>query len=93
MPDCLTLKGCAIRDEAPDRELNRKVNAFCEIEMLELSGGNYANVIEKTIKDSGLDEENVATILEAKAIVRDYRESKQQESATIAKARSGGGMR
>ena len=61
--------------------------------MLDLAGGNYAAAVERLIRESGLAEESAATVLEAKAIVSDYRVSKQQETERRAKAKRGGGMR
>lgn len=76
---------CGIVDVAPDINLNKKVNAFFQVEALDQSPA-YAQFQRKAIEDSGLDVETVDTILEMKTILAEYREwmSKHKSAPKIA---------
>lgn len=64
---------CGIVDVAPDPVLNEKVNAFFQVESLEMSPG-YMEFQKKLLRDSGLDEESPQTILELKSVLAEHRE-------------------
>ncbi len=74
---CQTAKGCHISDVAPDRDLNRKLTAFFQAEMLEASAG-YSGIINKVVNESGLMDESADTILALKSIIQEWREFKKK---------------
>ena len=71
---------CPIVDIAGDKYLNKLVDAFVQIEVLDMSSG-YGRFQEKIIVDSGLIEESPATILEMKSIISEYRTWKEKSSS------------
>jgi hypothetical protein len=76
-PACLANR-CGIVDIAPDPKLNRMVNAFFQVEMLEMSPG-YAEFQKKLLKESGLADETPDTILEMKYVMSEYREKSKDK--------------
>jgi len=67
-------------DIAGDRTLNRLVDAFIQIEVLDMSSG-YGRFQDKIMRDSGLADESPATILEMKSIIAEYREWKDKSTS------------
>lgn len=84
-PACLA-NACDIVDIAGNKRLNRLVDAFLMIEMLDMSSG-YSALQEKMLKESGLLEESTETILEMKLVLSEYREWKAKSSTSSSKKR------
>lgn len=82
-PACL-FNRCDIVDIAPSKKLNDLVNAFLQVEMLDLSHG-YAPFQEKILRESGLMDESSDTILEMKSVLAEYREWKSKSRGNITK--------
>ena len=78
-PMCLTKRGCHIADVAPSFALNRLVDAFIDMEILEMSPG-YARFQERVLEESGLLQESTETILAMKSLMAEYRQFKQNKS-------------
>lgn len=79
-PACLA-NACEIVDIAGNRRLNRLVDAFLMIEMLDMSSG-YAALQDKMLKESGLLDEATDTILEMRVVLGEYREWKAKSSSS-----------
>ncbi|NBT57610.1 hypothetical protein EBT16_02385 [bacterium] len=60
-------------DIAGNKRLNRLVDAFLQIEILDMSSG-YGSFQDKLLKESGLCDETAETILEMRAVLSEYRE-------------------
>jgi hypothetical protein len=84
-PACLA-NSCEIVDIAGNRRLNRLVDAFLTIEMLDMSSG-YSALQDKMLKESGLLEESSETILEMKIVLSEYREWKTRSATSSVKKR------
>jgi hypothetical protein len=74
-PQCMAPVGCPIIDVAPDRKLNRKVDAFLLAETLEQSPA-YSRMQAQLLEGSGLMEEHAETILEMKIMYAHYKQWK-----------------
>ena len=72
---------CHIVDIAGNKRLNRMVDAFIQIEILDVSNG-FGRFQEKILDESGLSEESPATILEMKSIIAEYRTWKEKQGST-----------
>lgn len=81
-PACLSGM-CPIVDIAPDIRLNKLVQAFIQVESLDLSPG-YAQFQGRLLRESGLEQETPETILALKGVIADFRdrESKQKPGAS-----------
>jgi hypothetical protein len=71
-PGCLSGL-CPIVDIAGNKRLNRLIEAFLQIEILDVSSG-YGSFQDKLLKESGLSDETAETILEMKGVLAEYRE-------------------
>lgn len=77
----MTPKGCHIEDiqSAPDSfELHRKVQAFLQVESVGLSP-SYASVGARILRESGLEVENPATLIQMRVALEQYREFKRKQ--------------
>lgn len=83
-PACLAGR-CDIVDIAPNKKLNALVNAFLQVEVLDMSHG-YGPFQEKVLRESGLMEESTDTILEMKAVLADYREWRSKNNSNTSRA-------
>jgi hypothetical protein len=84
-PLCMRPQGCPYGDVAPDWALTRKAEAFVQAELLNDTPG-YAALQQRLLKESGLEDEGVETILHLRGILSDYRDD-------LAKQKGGGGKR
>lgn len=66
-------------DIAGNKRLNRLVEAFLQIEILDVSSG-YGSFQDKLLKESGLCDESAETILEMKGVLAEYREWTSKKS-------------
>ena len=71
-------------DIAGNKRLNRLVDGFIQIEVLDMTSG-YGSFQEKILQESGLCDESPETILEMRSLLSEYREwsAKKNNKAKI----------
>lgn len=74
-------------DIAPSKELNTKVLAFLKSEALEGSPA-YASKQEQLLKESGLFDESIDTLIELRTTLAEYKQEKQKQASIKNSARS-----